>query len=212
MRRRHIRIAYDVLDKKVANEAKYVYMALLRFRSGNSKNIKVSIAKLSEVTGLKGRQLTKHINTLIKYKVISRYQNKHNDGNYGCNTYSILCNEEYFSEIPWEIASNKELSKWSMIGYCIMKRFIDIDKEDFTCYLSKDQLATYLQCSINQVDKIKRNLKGAGLIDFDRNSNKVVLIYELALVGQLNSNLDHIKQVVRDKNKAIENESYQVII
>lgn len=210
MKRRHLRIAYDVLDLEISNEAKYVYMALMRFRSGTSKNVKVSIAKLAEATGLKGRQLTKHVNTLVEHKVISRYQNKHNDGNYGCNTYSILCNEEYFSEIPWEIANSKKLSKWSMIGYCIMKRFTNLDKKDFTCYLSKEQIATCLQCSINQVDKIKRRLQEADLIEFERNSHKIVLVYELGL--EKNNILEEVKQVVRNKNNAIKNESFQDII
>lgn len=181
-------------------------MALLHFRSHVSKKIKVSLAKVSDVTGLKGRQLTKHINTLIQYKIISRKQNKHSSEEYGCNIYTILCNERYFAEIPWEIAYNDDLSVNAKIGYCIMKRFTDLDRNDFICYMTKSELAEKVGCSANEVDKIKRNLKQAGLIAYERNSNKITLVYEKSL----DDNKNEIKQVVRSKNRVSQHANHSV--
>jgi len=207
MKKRHVNIPYTLLDLNEANETKYMLIAILRFRSGSSKKIKVSLAKISEVTGLKGRQLTKHINKLVQHEMISRNQTKYSSGEYGCNTYTILCDERYFAEIPWEIAYSNTLSVWAKIGYCIMKRFINLDKKDFACYLTKDELAKHLQCSLNQVDKIKRNLKGDGLIEFERNSNKIVLVYEHSLEEKPNDNKEEIREAVRKNNRVSKNEN-----
>lgn len=208
MKQRHLKMPYELLELNISNQAKYVYMALLHFRNKISKKIKVSLAKVSEVTGLKGRQLTNHINTLIQYKIISRKQNKHISGEYGCNIYTILCEETYFAEIPWEIAYNDALSVNAKIGYCIMKRFTDLDKKNFTCYMTKSELAEKVGCSTNEIDKIKRNLKNAGLIEYERNSNKITLVYEKALEEELSC---EIKQVVRNKNKVSRNENHSTV-
>ncbi|MEN6411936.1 MAG: hypothetical protein ABFC84_04100 [Veillonellales bacterium] len=208
MKQRHLKMPYKLLELNISNHAKYVYMALLHFRNKTSKKIKVSLAKVSEVTGLKGRQLTNHINTLIQYKIISRKQNKHISGEYCCNIYTILCEETYFAEIPWEIAYNDALSVNAKIGYCIMKRFTDLDKKNFICYMTKSELAEKVGCSANEIDKIKRNLKNVGLIEYERNSNKITLVYEEALEEELSC---EIKQVVRNKNKVSRNENHSTV-
>jgi len=212
MKRRHVNVPYTLLDLKEANETKYTLVAILSFRSKNSKKIKVSLAKIAKATGLKGRQLTNHINKLVEYGMISRSQTKYSSGEYSCNTYTILCNEEYFAEIPWEIARSDALSVWDKIGYCIMKRFIDLDKSDFICYLTKDELAKHLHCSSNQVDKVKRNLMKAGLIAFERNSNKIVLVYEHNLEEIVSDNKMEIKKAVRKKNRVNKNENHSTTL
>lgn len=204
MTQRHLRMPYTLLELAIANHAKYVYMALLHFRSKTSKKIKVSLAKVAEVTGLKGRQLTNHINTLVQYNIIAKRQNKHGSGEYGCNVYTILCDETYFAEIPWEIAYEDALSVNAKVGYCIMKRYTDLDKQDHVCYMTKRELAEKIGCSVNEVDKIKRNLKNAGFIAYERNSNKIMLIYEKTSAAECN---EEIKQVVRNKNKVSQNEN-----
>ncbi|SFM28526.1 hypothetical protein [Pelosinus propionicus] len=208
MKRRHVNVPYALLDLKEANETKYTLVAILSFRSKRSKRIKVSLSKITEVTGLKGRQLTNHINKLVEHGMISRSKIKYSSGEYSCNTYTILCNEEYFAEIPWEIACSDTLSVWDKIGYCIMKRFTDLDKRDFICYLTKEELVKHLQCSPNQVDKVKRNLKKAGLIEFERNSNKITLVYEHSLEETPSNNKTEIKKAIGKKNKVRKNENH----
>ncbi|BBB92276.1 MAG TPA: helix-turn-helix domain-containing protein [Methylomusa anaerophila] len=203
MKQRHLRMPYTLLELAIANHAKYVYMALLHFRSKTSKKIKVSLAKVAEVTELKGRQLTNHINTLVQYNIVAKWQNKHDSGEYGCNVYTISCDESSFAEIPWEIAYDDKLSVNAKIGYCIMKRYTDLDKQDYVCYLTKRELAKKIGCSLNEVDKVKRNLKNAGLIAYERNSNKITLVYEKSL----DDNKNEIKQIVRRKNKVNHNEN-----
>ena len=200
----------ETLKLNIANQAKYVYMGLLHFRSRSSKTIKVSLAKVAEVTGLKGRQLNNHINTLVKHRVITKRQNNYGSGEYGCNVYTILCDETYFAEIPWEIAYDDRLSVNAKIGYCLMKQYMDLDKRDYICYLTKTELAEKIGCSLNEVDKIKRNLKQAGLIDFERSSSKIVLSYEKAL--DADARQEEIKQVVRSKNKVSQNETDSTVI
>ena len=181
-------------------------MALLHFRSKTNKKIKVSLAQVSEVTGLKGRQLTNHINTLVQYNIVLRKQNKHGSEEYGCNVYTILCDESYFAEIPWEIAYDDALSVNAIIGYCILKRYTDLNKNNFICYMTKSELAEKIGCSSNEVDKIKRNLKQAGLIAYERNSNKITLVYEKSL----DDNKNEIKQVVRSKNRVSQHANHSV--
>lgn len=184
-------------------------MALMHFRSKTRPSIKVSLAKVAEITGLKGRQLTNHINTLIQYNIIARRKNKHGNGEYGCNVYTITCDETYFAEIPWEIAYDNTLSANAKLGYCIMKRYTDLDKRDYACYMTKKELTEMIGCSSNEVDKIKRNLKLAGFIEYKRSSNKITLIYEKALEEKINS---EIKQVVRNKNEVSQYENHSTSI
>lgn len=209
MKQRHPRIPYKLLDLAISNHAKYVYVALMHFRSETRKSIKVSLAKVAEVTGLKGRQLTNHINTLIEYNIIARRKNKHGNGEYGCNVYTITCDETYFAEIPWEIAYDNTLSVNTKLGYCIMKRYTDLDKQDHVCYMTKRELTEKIGCSTNEVDKIKRNLKLAGFIEYERSSNKITLIYEKTLEAKTNN---EIKQVVRNKNEVSQYENHSVSI
>ncbi len=178
MKQRHSRMPYKLLDLAISNHAKYVYMALMHFRSKTKKSIKVSLAKVAEVTGLKGRQLTNHINTLLQYNIIARRKNKHGNGVYSCNVYTITCDETYFAEIPWEIAYDNTLSANAKLGYCVMKRYTNLGKRDYACYMTKRELTEKIGCSTNEIDKIKRNLKLAGFIEYERSSNKITLIYE----------------------------------
>lgn len=210
MKRRHLKMPYALLELSISNQAKYVYMGLLYFRNNSSKRIKVSLAKVAEVTGLKGRQLTHHINILVKHRIITRQQNKHSSGEYGCNVYTILCDETYFAEIPWEIADDDALSVNTKIGYCLMKQYMDLDKRDYICYLTKNELAEKIGCSLNEVDKVKRNLKQAGLIEYERSSRKIVLAYEKALDAEARQ--EEIKQVVRSKNKVNQNENHSTVL
>lgn len=209
MKQRHSRMPYKLLDLAISNHAKYVYMALMHFRSKTKKSIKVSLAKVAEVTGLKGRQLTNHINTLLQYNIIARRKNQHGNGEYSCNVYTITCDETYFAEIPWEIAYDNTLSANAKLGYCIMKRYTDLGKRDYACYMMKRELTEKIGCSSNEVDKIKRNLKMAGFIEYERSSNKITLIYEKALEEKINS---EIKRVVRNKNEVSQYENHSTSI
>lgn len=88
-----------------------------------------------------------------------------------------------------------------------MKRFTDLDKNDFTCYMTKSELAKKVGCSANEVDKIKRSLKNAGLIEYECKDNKIVLIYEKKLEAANNNCVLEIKKAVRTKNKVKWNEN-----
>lgn len=209
MKQRHSRMPYKLLDLAISNHAKCVYMALMHFRSKTRPSIKVSLAKVAEVTGLKGRQLTNHINTLLQYNIIARRKNQHGNGEYSCNVYTITCDETYFAEIPWEIAYDNTLSANAKLGYCIMKRYTDLGKRDYACYMTKRELTEKIGCSSNEVDKIKRNLKMAGFIEYERSSNKITLIYEKALEEKINS---EIKRVVRNKNEVSQYENHSTSI
>jgi hypothetical protein len=192
----HVRVPYALLDLDESNETKYVFIALLRFRSGYSKNIKVSLKRLTEVTGLKPRQLTNHINRLIDRRMILRKQTKHNDGHYGCNTYTITCEESKFAAIPMKIAFHERLSVSAIIGYCVLKRYINLNDGSFACFATKEMMAEEWRCSLNQVDKVKRNLKAAGLIDYEHGDKKIGLCWEYQLhIGEAAKTVIRINNV-----------------
>lgn len=175
---RYVKVPYCLLDLKENNAVKYTLIALLYFKSSNSNKITVTLAKLSKVARLNSRQLTNHINTLIKHGLISRKQ-KIVNGEYGSNVYTLLYEDKYSARIPWDIAYNERLSISAIIAYCVMKQNINLNNKKFTFYGIKEDLAQKFQCSLNQVDKIKRSLKEAGLIEWERHSKKIILVYEL---------------------------------
>lgn len=178
MIKRFVKVPYPILNLKVSVQTKYLFVSLMHFRSGRKKSIKVSMKKVSEISGMKERQMSTHIKKLCNLCVLSRRQTYYGNTNYGCNIYTITCSENYYAAIPWEVAFNSELTAYSVIGYCVLKRNIDLRKNDFACFLTKQQLANQIGCSLNHVDKIKRNLRKAGLIEFGHNDIKITLIYE----------------------------------
>jgi len=123
--------------------------------------------------------------------------------------YTIICDETYFAEIPWVIAYDNTLSANTKLGYCIMKRYTDLDKQDYVCYMTKGELAKKIGCSANEVDKVKRDLKLAGFIEYERGSNKITLIYEKSLEETINN---EIKRVVRNKNEVSQYEKNSTFI
>ncbi|CAH1056824.1 hypothetical protein [Paenibacillus pseudetheri] len=178
MKIRHVRVPYSLLELNIPNESKAVYIAIMSFRIGNKKTIKVSMNSIAYIAGLKERRINHHITELCRHNMLSRKQINFGVSAYGCNTYTIQCDEKRFAEIPWCIAYEKQLKASSLIAYCIMKQHTNIKKQDYTCYLSKKELAEFLTCSLNQVDKVKGELKNAGLIICDYNSKKILLAYE----------------------------------
>jgi hypothetical protein len=184
MKIRHVRVPYQILELDVSNETKAVYIAVMSFRSKNNKRIKVSMKTIANAADLKVRRVNYHITELCIRNVLSRKQVKIGNDSYGCNTYTINCDEQRFAEIPWCIAFEKHLKSSSLIAYCTMKKHTDIRKGDYTCYLSQSELAEYLNCSLNHVNKIKQDLRNAGLISYEYSSRKIVLTYE----RQINSN------------------------
>lgn len=178
MKRQHIRVPYGLLDLNIANEAKRVYLALLYYRSGTNKQIKVKIQTIAERAGLKERQVKKHLQALCDTNILSRRQVIHGKNAWGCNQYTIQCDETYYAAIPYEIAFDKNLSAMELVLYCILKRHTDLIKPDFKCWMDKAQLAKKLGSSMNHIDKIKRALKQAGYIDYGRNHSQITLIYE----------------------------------
>lgn len=207
MKLQYLKMPYDLLiNRELGNNIKMIYLALLYFRNGVNKKIKVPLEKISALIGIKKRQLINHLNILVENNIISRSQENRQSGEYICNTYTILVNESHFALIPVAIAVNYELSANAKIRYCIMKRFSNPAKKNFTCHLKKTELAHEIGCSLNEVDKIKRSLKNAGLIEYERNDNQIILIYERNLKSFANSNQE-IKQTVRNKNKVSLNES-----
>lgn len=176
--KQHVRVPYQLLDIDIVNEAKYVFIALLRFRSKYNKNIKVSLKQLSKIAGLGVRQLTHHINSLVNNRILSRKQIKCKDGNYSCNIYTIICDESKFAEIPIEIAFHEKLSAGEIIGYCVLKRYINLKDKRFTCSATKKMLAREWRCSLNHVDKVKRALKKEALIDYSNGDNNIILTWE----------------------------------
>ncbi|MNZ95395.1 hypothetical protein D3C78_1145420 [compost metagenome] len=170
MKVQHVRVPYSLIELDISNQSKSVYIAIMCARSGHNKKIKISMDKIAANAGLKVRMVNRHISELCQYHMLSRKQMNYGVGLYGCNTYTIECDERKFAEIPLCIAYEKQLKASSLIAYCIMKKYTDIRKKDYTCYLSKEELAQYLRCTLNHVNKIKRDLKNAGLITYEYNS------------------------------------------
>lgn len=143
---------------------KYTLIALLYYRPKNSNTIKVKLSTIAKVTKLSTRQITRNINKLIDYKLILRKQEIHGNNEFGCNIYTLLYQEkDDYTELPFEIIKNKHIPITAKIGYCAIKRAAN--KETGKWYGKRAELAKILQCSVNHVDKIKRYLKEADLID-----------------------------------------------
>jgi DNA-binding transcriptional regulator YhcF (GntR family) len=144
---------------------KYTLIALLYYRSQNSNTIKVKLSTIAKVTKLSTRQITRNIKQLIAHKMISRKQKLHGNNEFGCNIYKLLYQEEDdYTELPFEIIENKNIPITAKIGYCVIKRAAN--KEIGKWYGKRAELAKKLQCSINHVDKIRRYLKQANLIEY----------------------------------------------
>ncbi|MFC5405525.1 hypothetical protein [Cohnella soli] len=183
MKKQHIRVPYELLDLSIAHEAKKVYFALLYFRDGAKKQIKVKIQKIAVRSGLKERQVRKHIRTLCDSNMLSRKQIIHGKEAWGCNEYTIKCDETYYAAIPYEIAYDERLSALELMTYCTLKRYTDLNKQEYSCRMDKIKLAKKVGCSTNHIDKVKRALKQAGYIDYDPNQTQITLIYERQLKG-----------------------------
>ncbi|OBZ14632.1 hypothetical protein A8L34_11975 [Bacillus sp. FJAT-27264] len=181
--KQYIKVPYAILDLNVSIQCKCVYLALMRTRSGSSKQIKVKLGTIARNAELQIRQTGMHLATLCDQNVLSKKQVSYK-GYYGCNTYHILCDESKFAQLPYPIAWHEELTAYDKIAYCVMKRYTDLNKGNYTSYLSKEQLAGLLKCSPNQVDKIKVRLRKAGFISYARNSKEIILIYEKELDNQ----------------------------
>ncbi len=181
VKRQHIRVPYELLDSQVPNEAKKVFIAIMQSRNGTNKQIKVKIKTIAAKAGLKERQVKNYIKILCQNNMLSRKQIRYGDGAWGCNTYTILCDEKYFAEIPFCIASDANLSAQALIAYCFMKRFTNLNKRDYICIMEKTQLAEKLGCSVNHADKVKRMLKKAGYINYKYGNLQIILVYEQQL-------------------------------
>lgn len=179
--RQHIRVPYDLLDLIIANEAKKVYLDLLFFRDGAKKQIRAKIDTIAKQTGLKERQVKKHIQSLCDANILSRKQIIHGKDQWGCNEYTIKCDETYYAAIPYKIAQDKRLSALELMTYCTLKRHIDLNKQEYRCWMDKIKLAKKVGCSTNHIDKVKRVLKQAGYIEYDHNQTQITLIYEQQL-------------------------------
>ncbi|UNK20793.1 helix-turn-helix domain-containing protein [Paenibacillus sp. N3/727] len=173
----HIKVPYALLDLDVSIQCKMVYMALMKVRSGRRKQIKVKMDTIAKNAGLQNRQTSTHIATLCRHNVISKKQINY-EGHYGCNIYRIVCDESKFAQLPYPIAWHEQLTAYDKIAYCVIKRYTDLNKGNYTSYLSKKQLSVMLKCSPNQVDKIKARLRKAGFISYTHNSKEIVLIFE----------------------------------
>jgi DNA-binding IscR family transcriptional regulator len=166
--KQHVRVPYVLLDLNITNGAKKLFIALLYFCGGKSKQIKVTLKKIAERAGLKERQVKNHIRTLCEHHILMRKQISYGECAWGCNTYTILCNETYYAKIPYVIAFNPNLSAHALLTYCTMKRYTNLNKQDYICIVDKRQLAKQMNCTVNHLDKVKRELKQAGYIAYSR--------------------------------------------
>lgn len=190
-------LRYNGFDNKSSDVTKFVYVAILRFRSDEKVSIPVGMDKLEETTGLKRRQLTNHINLLIEHGFLQRSHKVFGWGEFSRNTYTITCDETKFTMLPFHIAYDMDLSPSDIIGYANIKRIMDLRRTDKTVCKTKKELAEALQCSANNVDKIKRHLKDARLISFERKSQKIELSWEL-------DNFSPVKRIQQQRKQRVE--------
>lgn len=182
-------LEYDGFNHRSVNMTKYLYVALLKHRQGNSSKVTVSTKVLEKITGIKRTNITVHINRLIKHGFVERHHQVYGWNQFGINTYTLKCPEDKFAMIPYYIAYDATLSKRDVIAYANIKRIIDLRRTAKKVFGSKEKLAKELQCTENNVDKIKRRLKEAGLISFRRESNLIKLLWEQ----------DHFSQVTKNQ-------------
>lgn len=181
----------------VENDAvKYTLIALLYYRQNDSKTIKVKLSTLTKITKLSTKQITRNINKLMEYNLISRKQEIHGNNEFGCNVYTLLYQEvDDYTELPFEIIKNKKLPVTAKIGYCIIKR--EANKQTCKLYTTRASLAEKMHCSLNHMDKIRRYLKEANLIDYT--AKEVIL-------KQIVNNVVKKKTIKKSVHKVIDNE------
>lgn len=176
-----VKVPHRLLELKVerngkemaeSDAVKYTLIALLYYRQKNSKTIKVKLKTLAKITKVSTRQVARNINALIKHKMILCDQEIHGNNEFGCNIYTLLYQEEDdYTELPFEIIENATIKITAKIGYCVIKK--EANKQTGKWYGKRTKLAEKLQCSLNHVDKIRRYLKEAGLIDYASNEIKL---------------------------------------
>jgi DNA-binding MarR family transcriptional regulator len=179
-----------------------MFIALMKYRQGDSNQVKISIEKLSEITGYSTKQITRHINILIEHGFVERSHQVFGWGEFSINTYTLYCLDDKFAMIPYVIAFEMGLKPSELIGYANIKRLKDLRRTDKMVFATKEQLAEALQTSPNNVDKIKRRLKEAGLIDFERNSPAIELTWELNnfTTNSILERKQQVEKTVKTKN------------
>lgn len=172
---RYVKVPYALIDLKVSAQTKCIYISLMKFRSAEKKEITVTLEKIAEAARLRTGQTGKYLTTLVKCGIIEREQKNFGYGQYGCNTYRIVCNEKKYAIIPWEVAYGAPISSQALIAYCVLKKHTDLNKKDGIVYMSNTELALYLDCSTNHVNKVKIELQNKGFLEFKARSKMITL-------------------------------------
>lgn len=195
-------LEYKGFDNKSADVTRFIFIALLKHRQDDNNQIKISIEKLSEITGYSTKQITRHINVLIEHEFVERSHQVFGWGEFSINTYTLYGLEGKFAMIPFAIAFDMGLKPSEVVGYANIKRVMDLRSTDKMVYKTKQQLAEALQTSPNNVDKIKRSLKDAGLIKFERKSPAIELTWELNnfRTDTYYKRKQHVEKTVKNKN------------
>lgn len=199
----YVKVPYQLLkykgfDHKSADMTKYVYVALLKHRQGDSNTVKVNMKVLESITGITRTNITAHMNKLIEQGFVERSHQVLGWDEFSINTYTLNCPEDKFAMIPYKIAYDSNLDKNDVIAYGNLKRIMDLRRTDKKVFATKKELADAFQCSPNNVDKIKRRLKEAGLINYERKSVLIELTWEL-------DNFSQVKRIQHERKKHIEN-------
>ncbi len=203
-----VKVPYTLLDKKTfewfdniqPDTTRLVYIAMQYFRDNGDNKIRMSQEKIGEVINMSEKQVLRHIQRLSEVNIIEIKADPFDF--YGWNTYKFLIDEEYYAEIPYEIAFNKKLTATQLIAYCNLKRMIDLDKKDFVCYADTERLIEAFNCSAKHIHKIKNALKEKDLIDFKPYNSKIDLVYEQKInhIIKTDNRKKHIERTVKSKN------------
>lgn len=187
-----------------SDAVKYTLIALLYYRQNNSKTIKVKLETLAKITKVSTRQITRNINALIDHSLISCKQKIHGNNEFGCNVYTLLYQEnDDYTELPFEIIENDTIPITAKIGYCVIKK--ETNKQTSKWYVKRTKLAEKLQCSLNHVDKIRRYLKEAGLIEYT--ANEITLKPVISSAGKSKKIKKSVRQILDSGVKAYESYS-----
>ena len=121
--RQFVKVPHVLLDLDETDIIKYTLIAILRYRKGNGRQIKVTLNTLSKITGLQPRQLTNNINRLIQTGLISRKQSIHGNNEFGSNMYTLDYDDnKAFEPILWDIVYSEKLPITAKVGYCKIYR------------------------------------------------------------------------------------------